>query len=275
MERYSADDFHIWVGLCVLLILVLWQSKEGPIGERGPQGEPGVFNILGTYPTNQDFLDAVASGAVATGAAGEFWLIEYDGSLWTWSPLANNWVDVGDIRGPSGPSGASITGATGATGPSGGSFGGYYGSFSSTVTQTNLLAVNPITHNVTELNNGPYIDLSDASKIRIPDAGIYKFSYSIQTSKTGGSSTTVQVWARQGSGSGSPSNVPRSASQFTLKNLNDQVFLLCEYISQFASDDYFQFVWKSTDSSVVLLASGASGSVPAVPSIITNVYRVG
>lgn len=267
------NNVQIVAVLLGIIAIILAMHKTGPIGPIGPtgaMGPAGVFNILGTYATSTEFLQAVADHLIPNGNPGEFYLIAEDGSLYTYNGA---WVDIGDVRGPTGPTGP--TGATGATGAAGGTFAPYYGSFSSTETQTNLSSVNTITHNVTEIANGILIDPIDSSKIRIQNAGIYKFNFSIQTKKSGGNLSSAQFWARTGSGTGSPNNVPRSASQITLQNNNAEIFVMCEYIYEFQANDYFQYCWNSSDSSVILLAIAASSPVPSIPSIITNVYRIG
>ncbi len=115
------------------------QGQNGIQGPSGANGMPGIgFSILGSFATAQDFIDA----NVPSGILGEAYLIEFDGSLYTWTS-SNEWIDVGDIRGPQGPQGSQgivgpqgiqgvqgvqglqglvgATGATGLVGPTGAS----------------------------------------------------------------------------------------------------------------------------------------------------------
>lgn len=79
-------------------------------------GTGGGVNILGDYPTYEDLI-----AAHPTGTTGDAYLIQ--GHLYVWSTTESDWVDVGNIQGPTGPIGPQgpkgDTGATGATGPQG------------------------------------------------------------------------------------------------------------------------------------------------------------
>lgn len=87
----------------------------GPTGPTGPQGQ-GI-DVQGSFPTLAAF-----NAANLIGQPGDFWIIEADGSLLTWSAGTSSWLDLGDLlgpQGPTGPQGLSITGPTGPTGATG------------------------------------------------------------------------------------------------------------------------------------------------------------
>ena len=86
------------------------QGPQGK-GEQGPQGNDGTgVNILGSYNTLEDLQREVAHGSV-----GDAYLV--DGVLYIWSLNEDDWVSVGNIKGPQGSKGAQGSqGAQGSTG---------------------------------------------------------------------------------------------------------------------------------------------------------------
>ncbi len=87
-------------------------GPTGATGATGPQGS--AVSILGEYA---DYAALVA--AHPTGAAGDGYLVE-SGDLFVWSQNTSEWVNVGNIEGPTGPTGpAGYVGSDGSTGPTG------------------------------------------------------------------------------------------------------------------------------------------------------------
>jgi hypothetical protein len=177
------------------------------------------------------------------------------------------------VTGPTGPMSTGPTGpmSTGPTGPSGGIVTSYYGSFISTTTQT-VLGVGtatPITHDSTLISNGVVLGIP-TSRVYIQNSGVYKLSYSIQFEKNGANSEQADIWL---SINGSPVN--NSAGVVVISGNDGKTFPFCEYIVNFTAGQYFEFVFTATSSSMKVAYIPAAGSVPAVPSIITNVYRIG
>jgi hypothetical protein len=87
----------------------------GPTGSTGPTGPIGAgLNILGSFNTY-----AALVAAYPTGNIGDAYLI--GGDLWVWS--GTQWLNTGNILGPTGPTGpvstvpSTVTGPTGPTGP--------------------------------------------------------------------------------------------------------------------------------------------------------------
>lgn len=80
-------------------------GETGPIGPTGPAGTS--VTILGSYDNISDLQDAHP-----TGSPGQSYLV--GDNLYVWSETANDWQDVGVIRGPQG-----LPGSPGPTGPQG------------------------------------------------------------------------------------------------------------------------------------------------------------
>ena len=84
-------------------------------GARGPKGDAGGINILGSYPSLLDLQTAHP-----TGNTNDAYLIGAD--LYVWSVTENNWINAGPVStpGPQGPVGPQgLKGDTGAAGPKG------------------------------------------------------------------------------------------------------------------------------------------------------------
>lgn len=178
------------------------------------------------------------------------------------------------FTGPTGPTGvpgsATNTGATGPTGPT--IFTPYYASFGSSVSQTGgTNTVQVMTHDTTFVA-GAGIVLSSPTTITVTNAGTYVLNFSVQVAKAGGNLSTLKVWLRVNG-----ANVPLTASQFALSGNNSEVFSMVEFMYTFTAGETFSWAWSSSDPSVYLLAVAATSSpvvAPAVPSVITNIYRV-
>jgi hypothetical protein len=93
-------------------------GNTGFIGPTGPTGATGPIgaglNILGSFATYSALV-----AAYPTGSIGDAYLI--GGDLWVWS--GTQWLNTGNILGPTGPTGpvstvpSTVTGPTGPTGP--------------------------------------------------------------------------------------------------------------------------------------------------------------
>jgi hypothetical protein len=163
------------------------------------------------------------------------------------------------------------TGSQGITGPSGGTFASYYGSFYSStgVTAPSINTEVLLTHTNTSISNGVSLS-SPSSRILISNSGIYKISYSIQFEKTGGQEEGATIWFKVNG-----NNVSESASTVIISGNNGKTFPFCEYIYSFNAGDYFEFAFSVTNTSVLANSFVANPPAPAIPSIITNVYRIG
>ena len=107
-----------------------WQSIDltgpaGADGEAGPSGVPGEdgtsFSIIGTVEETSDL------GEIYIGDSGDAFMVNSTVHIHVWS--GSEWIDLGNISGPTGPSGpqgppgadgtAGSAGADGETGPTG------------------------------------------------------------------------------------------------------------------------------------------------------------
>ena len=124
-EQYTyGGQVYEWNGTVWRLVRT---SAAGPTGATGPTGASGTAGATG--PTGAtgaagtsvtilgEYADLAAiQAAHPTGSPGDSYLVD-SGDLYVWSANTSQWVDVGNIEGPTGPTGTA--GATGPTGPAG------------------------------------------------------------------------------------------------------------------------------------------------------------
>jgi hypothetical protein len=192
------------------------------------------------------------------------------------------------ITGPTGSQGLSITGATGSqglsiTGATGPAFinSNIYGSFISTATQpagysglADTAAV--FSYNTTTASaGGVYITGATGpsnhySRIVVPKGGTYETNWSVQLDQSGGGNHLVQVWPRING-----IQVPDSNSSITVQGPNGETIPFVSYIFELNANDYIEFEWTAADSGVIASYVPATGSYPAIPSIISSVKIIG
>jgi hypothetical protein len=146
-----------------------------------------------------------------------------------------------------------------------------YGSFFSTLTQTNPVAsaVNLMTLNSTTSAYSVRVG-QPTSRIYIGETGVYNIQFSAQLDKTSGASAqSIYIWLRVNG-----TNVANSASQVTLKDTSAEIVAAWNFIVTLETEDYFELAWSSPDTDMQLKAVTASGSVPAIPSVILTVSWV-
>jgi hypothetical protein len=146
-----------------------------------------------------------------------------------------------------------------------------YGSFGSNQTQV-VLGANtdtPITHNETYIASQTAIDPANPSRIVVSVSGVYKFSFSIQLDKAGAGVSLCDFWIKKNG-----TNVPSSGCRAVVAGNNGETFPYCEYLIQMEAGQYIEVYILSPDITMSAAAFVAAGTVPAVPSIITNIIQI-
>jgi hypothetical protein len=161
----------------------------------------------------------------------------------------------------------------GSTG-SGGGVTNYYGSFYSDATQTTLGSTAEVmTFNNTTLSSGVSVVTSGgkASRITVANSGIYNFQFSAQVWKTsGGSKQTLYIWFRKNG-----VDVPDSNTAITLANNNDLIVASWNFMESMSAGQHLEIVWYATDLHIELYHNPTPSGLPAIPSVILTVDRVG
>lgn len=149
-----------------------------------------------------------------------------------------------------------------------------FGSFSSTQTQSIATAptVTSLTYDTTDEALGGLVlqGTIPTEFIYVPVSGIYRVMFSVQLNKqpSGGSTGDVYIWVAVNG-----TAVPNSATKSAVSNAIEEVMTVEVLVSANAGDR-ISIQADATNGGEEALAEPASGSRPAVPSIITIVQRI-
>ena len=140
-----------------------------------------------------------------------------------------------------------------------------YSSTSQTVLAANTPT--PINYNTTTINQGGFI--VSGSTITVAVAGTYEINYSIQFNTTSGGTNTVDFWFRKNG-----ADIVNSASRVTVANNAQNLGTISLFDTANAGDTYAA-IFESADANMAAGWFPATGTVPGIPSIITNIKRIG
>lgn len=110
---------------------------------------------------------------------------------------------------------------------------------------------------------------SPASRVVVEDMGVYNFQFSAQVDNTSGGEHQVWIWARQNG-----TNVANSASTLRIKGNDAETVAAWDFTLSMSAGSYFELVWTSDSTSVVLLGASATATIPAIPAVILTVNEI-
>jgi hypothetical protein len=143
-----------------------------------------------------------------------------------------------------------------------------YGAFYDTRTQSGSLNVSQsIQFNSTDYSEG--VSISNNTRIVLANVGIYNIQFSAQLVDDGAGDSTIHLWIKKNG-----QNVPNSAGRIFLQSNKETVASWNYVVPATSPNDYYELVWQSTDADARILASAATGNIPAIPSIILTVTQV-
>lgn len=122
------------------------------------------------------------------------------------------------------------------------------------------------TVDVSQLVASTTINATKSSRVRVTQAGVYNFQWSIQLDKTSGGVGRCHIWARV-----NDTDKAWSASQIRIQGNDAEIFVAANFIYDLNANDYFELMFDVDDTSVQLLAVAATPPVPGIPSIILTV----
>lgn len=108
------------------------------------------------------------------------------------------------------------------------------------------------------------------SKIYVQRSGSYLMAVSAITDTQGPAVATIDFWA-----SVNGVAVPRSDTRVSLQGNTIETTLAVTFLYNFAAGDYLEFFYKGSTVNVRLHATAAGGGIPASPSIIVTINRLG
>ena len=133
----------------------------------------------------------------------------------------------------------------------------------------------------TDITNGVFTSGSDKTKIYFTNAGIYNVQFSMQFENSNASQADdVQIWLRQGNGTGSASDVAFTTGLVSVPSkhgsINGHVIAGWNYFISTAANDYIQLMYQggSTALTLVTYAAGTTPTTPVTPATILTAQRV-
>lgn len=145
-----------------------------------------------------------------------------------------------------------------------------YGTFADKTNQTAALINTPyaVTFNTTEVANG-HSRGTDTSHIIAEVSGLYNYKFSIQFVSTNSSAKDVFVWFRRNG-----NDIPDSATRLTITGNGVYDVAAWDISVSMNTNDYFQIMWATTDTTVSIAAPAATTFCPAIPSVLLTVTEV-
>jgi len=144
-----------------------------------------------------------------------------------------------------------------------------FGSFYSTARQQ--LAANTATAmTLTDADIFDGVTIVDGSEITVTTAGVYDLQFSAQVHHLGGGGNgrDMHVWFRVNG-----DDVAWSTTRVVIEK-NDYEVIAWDYLFNLDVGDNVQLVWQVNNADIILEQQAASGSVPAIPSLIVTVMQV-
>ena len=147
---------------------------------------------------------------------------------------------------------------------------GYYGAFQDTTTQT-AVSINTaygVKLGVTDLSNG--VTISNNSRIKIANAGIYNIQFSLQLEKTGSGNMIADIWLRKNG-----VNLDGTTGKVVLTGSANAspIVAAWNYVVAVSSNDSLELMWSTSNDNVVIKASPATSPHPSIPSAILTVTQ--
>lgn len=108
--------------------------------------------------------------------------------------------------------------------------------------------------------------------LQVSSAGVYNLQFSCQVSHTSSVSHNVYIWFRKNG-----TDVPGSASEFTLLGNNENQVPAWNYIFNLSAGDYVSVMWSCETTQFSMPAMSAQTTpvvIPAVPSVIITMQQI-
>lgn len=146
----------------------------------------------------------------------------------------------------------------------------YYGIFAKTTDQSPLLENTEYvaTFDETEVSNGVVIG-SPASRIVVPESGLYQFAANVQITSGSSSAKNVWLWFKRNGAS-----VPNSARVVTSDLNNGYIPISLNEFFSLAAGDYVEIAFASDSTNVTLDNVTATAFAPEAPAILLSVTQV-
>ena len=146
----------------------------------------------------------------------------------------------------------------------------YYGEFSKTTDQSPAASntAYALTFDNTDISNGVTIG-SPASRIVVPQSGLYQYDATVQITSTNSSDKSVWVWFRKNG-----TDVANSARVVTISGNGHYTPVSLSLTVSLAANDYVEMMFAASDTNVTIDNVAATAFAPDAPAVILNVTQV-
>jgi len=112
------------------------------------------------------------------------------------------------------------------------------------------------------------------TRIKFQEIGFYNLQFSLQLDRTTGSGTeTVNIFLRKNGDTA----VPYSNTKVTVSGNSNNAKIVPAwnfFISHESENDYYELMWTTSSTDIVILAVAANGDIPATPSVILTANKI-
>jgi hypothetical protein len=125
----------------------------------------------------------------------------------------------------------------------------------------------PITFDTTTTANGISLG-SPASRIVVSKTGLYQYQFSAQLDKTGGGSSSMEIWLRRNG-----TDISGTATQIVVAGTSGETVMTVPFFLDLSANDYIETVFASSDATMQVSTFPAQTTPyvrPAVPSILAT-----
>lgn len=145
----------------------------------------------------------------------------------------------------------------------------YYGKFSATSDQTVAVINTPyaVTFSTTDITNGITIG-TPASRIVVPQSGLYRAQADIQITSTSSSAKNLWSWFRKNG-----VDVPNSARLITSDLNSGFLSLTTDLTVSMAAGDYLEVMYAADSTNILFDAIAATAFAPAAPAVTLAVTQ--
>lgn len=112
------------------------------------------------------------------------------------------------------------------------------------------------------------------TKIKFQEIGVYNLQFSLQLDRTSGSGTdTVDIFLRKNG----DTSIPYSNTKVTVSGSANNAKMVPAwnfFINHVDENDYYELMWTTTNTNILLLAEAANGIHPETPSVILTANKI-
>lgn len=145
----------------------------------------------------------------------------------------------------------------------------FYGKFKSSTVQQPLAIETPyaVAFETTEISAG--VEMLDSTKVKCLANGLYSFDFRLQVTSTNSSQKTIYIWSRING-----VDVPNTTTKVSLAGNLFEVIPSWNFVHTMQAGDYFELMYATSDTAVLINAPASTAFCPATPSAVLKVNQV-